>query len=54
MAKKQAKEPCRECAGTGLVPWGTEMLKCAACDGKGTARVQKPSSKGRGGTSAKG
>lgn len=46
---KKKKPPCPDCNGSGTIPWATEMLKCATCDGKGTVdAVQKSSPKDRG------
>jgi DnaJ-class molecular chaperone len=47
MAKKNPKAPvtgdkaCRHCNGRGELPFGTEMVKCDACNGTGS--VQKSS-----------
>jgi DnaJ-class molecular chaperone len=42
---KATKVDCPDCAGTGKVPFATDMLKCEACKGTGKVKasdVPKP------------
>lgn len=43
------KETCPNCSGRGWIPFATEEVTCAVCDGKGTvtAKVAKADSEAR-------
>lgn len=43
------KETCPNCSGRGWIPFATEEVECAVCDGKGTvtAKVAKAESEAR-------
>jgi DnaJ-class molecular chaperone len=43
------KETCPNCSGRGWVPFATEEVQCAVCDGKGTvtAKVAKAENEAR-------
>jgi len=43
------RETCPNCSGRGWVPFATEEVECAVCDGKGTvtAKVAKAESEAR-------
>ena len=43
------KETCPNCSGRGWIPFATEEVECAVCDGKGTvtAKVAKAETEAR-------
>jgi DnaJ-class molecular chaperone len=38
MAKGGKTTPCPDCGGRKVIAVGTEDVKCATCDGKGTVK----------------